>query len=204
MLKTIILVSGYSRSGKSTTNRLFRSLGVPTFSTSELLDQILDKLSVKLNNYIPSVEESEANIDYKEIRREKKIWLAEEILVPHIGRESFVYAIMRKVSETTENIIAIESIGGEEGKLFEDYCIHEKFRVIKVNIRSSKEVAGNDIRKLFNNAITIENASTIVQLEKKLFKLITMLEIDFISNFQSKSDLTYLETRVNNHLKVEF
>jgi hypothetical protein len=30
------------------------------------------------------------------------------------------------------------------------------------------------------------------------------LEIDFISNFQSKSDLTYLETRVNNHLKVEF
>ncbi len=99
--------------------------------------------------------------DHEE-RRELKIKTAEGVIVPHLGRESLVRAVVRNI-DTSNRIVFIESIGGEEyamltSALCERYCRSWD----NVNIRRLSELPGIDIRQLLPGARDIWNSFTTV------------------------------------------
>jgi hypothetical protein len=166
-MRKIIVVGGYARSGKSTSIKIIESFGIPTTSTSVILDNILDSLVPYLKDWVPSILESENDPIYKNIRRKKKIWLAEQIICKKLTRQSLVFGVIKKIKETNSKIIVVESIGGEEYNLLMEQLYHlsEEFLIKNVNIRRKTEEPGIDIRELLPNSVDIWNESTLEDLE---------------------------------------
>jgi hypothetical protein len=173
-MRKIIIIGGYARSGKSSSIKIIESFGIPTISTSVILDNILDSLVPYLKDSVPRISKSENNSIYKDIRRKKKIWLAEQIICKKLTRQSLIFGVIKKIKDTNSKIIVIESIGGEEYNLLIGQLSHlsEEFLIKNVNIRRKTEEPGIDIRELLPNAIDIWNESTLEDLEFYLHCLI--------------------------------
>lgn len=160
-MKTILVIGGYSRSGKTSSLSILRNLGIPYFSTSVLLDNFIESLEREFGVPIPTEVEE---------RRRHKITSAEKVLVPIFGRQIFSVKAAQAAMESEDDVVLIESIGGEEWELMAKaigniaYERLMNYRVYRFNVRSEREIPGVDIRQLLNNAVTIQNDGTLDDL----------------------------------------
>jgi hypothetical protein len=149
-MKDILILCGYSRSGKTSLLNELKEEGWSVASTSQVLDTICYRL---LNLYgITGVdfENKKGDVDTGQIRytpREFKIAVAEDIIAPLIGRESLVRASLKRCNKDK---LVCESIGGDELDILLDIIKndHPDSRVLVLNMRSALELTGVDIRKL--------------------------------------------------------
>lgn len=154
-------MGGYSRAGKTSSLAILKNLGITYFSTSILLDNFIESLEREFNIPIPTEVED---------RRQHKIAAAEKVLVPIFGRQIFSVTAAKAAMDAEDDVVLIESIGGEEWDLMAKAIgniSHEKYmnyRIYRFNVRSQNEKPGVDIRKLLNNAVTIQNDGTLDDL----------------------------------------
>jgi hypothetical protein len=160
-MKTILAVGGMSRSGKSTSLAFLKTLGIPTVSTSVLLDQVIENLSGSFNLSIPSDVEQ---------RRRHKIKIAEDVLVPVFGREMFAGTAARHIFQYQSPTVVTETIGGEEFNLLQKAISTEasqkdiNYRIFRFNVKKLTELSGVDIRVPLDNAYTITNDGSVQDL----------------------------------------
>jgi hypothetical protein len=160
-MKTILVMGGFARSGKTSSLSILQNLGISYFSTSILLDNFIEKLEKEFNIPIPEEVEN---------RRQHKIKAAENVLVPIFGRQVFSITAARAAMEAEDSLVTIESIGGEEWDLIAKaigdiaYSNMINYRIHRFNVRSKNEKPGVDIRQLLKNATTIQNDGTLEDL----------------------------------------
>lgn len=161
-MKTILVIGGMARSGKSTSiTLLYECFNFPSVSTSVMLDEFILQLQVKFGVEIPTEVEE---------RRKHKIIAAEEILVPIYGRESFACAAAKKIFDIPDRTVVLESIGGEEWKLLqraistESHWREENFTIHRFNVKRDSELSGVDKRVPLDNAYTIWNNGSLGDL----------------------------------------
>ncbi len=192
-MKVIVFLGGYARAGKSTAISLLRELGYPCFSTSEHLYEVAAHvLSVisgsppelclqMLKNYPPDFVIAELGTSKREFLKD----LAEKAIVPTIGRYlGIVHPVMSKALTQKRSVVFVESIGGEEQKLQEQFILESsdltlEHNVFGINIRRHSEQPGVDIRQLVSSRVypvlEIENNQDPEALEKKLRKVINQI-----------------------------
>lgn len=147
MKKLTVFVCGYSRAGKTT---FLAKQPYPTASTSKLLDLFTANFLLATNkNKGDNLSQVILNLQRKQNRyylpdRDLKIKVAEEIIIPTIGRGAFVKLVLDQYKN--EPILVFESIGGveltEALKLVDgDYLV--------INLRHREEQPGVDIRQLY-------------------------------------------------------
>jgi len=141
----IIYVGGYANSGKSSTIKKFKELGIPAYSTSLALHDICTRLLKHTFKVKPKELVEESYCEYKDYKimsnmffgsldrgyilntaelnvRDFMISVAEEVLVPVVGREAFVLALMKKIKSDNHPLVVIETIGGDEYELTKRYA----------------------------------------------------------------------------------
>jgi hypothetical protein len=168
--KTVVIVGGYGRSGKTS---LLREIAkdYPVFSTSQYLDAVCSALlesgkplsaDTFMQYHYGLMDESGKYISMLQNKndelclslcgqtcRQLKIYVAEQIIVPYVGRDvGIVQPTIRKLLESQGRIRFLESIGGDEYVLAKQALIAEGFETLAVNIRSATEEACIDIRQL--------------------------------------------------------
>lgn len=160
-MKHILAIGGKAQSGKSSTVKILRSLGVPVVSTSELLDEFLTRLKIHYGiDQGSTVEET----------RQLKIKAAERVLVPTFGREVFANTAARMIFKHPESMVAIETIGGEEWKLIQKAITLEaaysetSYTIRRYNLIRDSQLENVDIRELLENARLIKNNGTLDDL----------------------------------------
>jgi hypothetical protein len=164
-MRHILFVGGFARAGKTTTMEILSSLGVPCFSTSSHLEVMAAVSFSQFNNRCDFRELS------KEHQREVKIFFAEKVLVPFIGRENaLVLPVVTKALASPEDLVAIETIGGEEFRLFLSQTVGVP--VTTLNVRGPSEMPGVDSRRLLPSAIELMNNGTILELRENLISLV--------------------------------
>jgi hypothetical protein len=176
-VKNVVLIGGYSRSGKTSFLSELVKNGVEVASTSWYLDLVCSSLLMhgttgpeiskdwaKLyEDFLLGKVKKDASLvgtlqkkDDKALAqfslglscRGFKIHIAENVIVPSQGRYvGLVLPTLAHVAPDKEDYV-VETLGGEEGEMFES-ALGEAAIVLKANIRSSQEEKGNDIRKLF-------------------------------------------------------
>jgi hypothetical protein len=150
-MKKILFIGGYARAGKSRAMNHLQSLGAECFSTSKLLDEVLDTINMAYG--------LDLNLSGHEDRRREKIKLAEEILVPIFSRQLFAAGVVARVVSSSSDTVAIETIGGEEFEcLKKQLALAGKFEAQSINIRSQEERPGCDIRVLLTDAADVWNS----------------------------------------------
>ena len=147
MIKKVVFIGGYANSGKTTVLDRLRNSGHLIVSTSETLHQIADKFhGRKLDSKIPE-------------DRTELIRIAEEVLVPVIGRHGLVSPACEKIlNYSGDNEIAIfESIGGEEFRIALNILESAGgLKIDGINLRRSTEQPGVDIRELLPSDKSID------------------------------------------------
>lgn len=129
----IIILTGYSRTGKSTLIRKLESYGWLVGSSSEALGSVADRILIHIGDMSERmVEELRGSPDdhswninefcYGNIvtYRDFKIAVAEQVLIPVFSRSLFALAATRCLDEFDPSShvgIVIESVGGEETQL---------------------------------------------------------------------------------------
>lgn len=157
--KTIICIGGYARSGKTTTIEILESLGVPVFSASRFLHQVVEQAEKALWNPFELYDDVMTD-------RAKCICMAEEILIPVFGRKLFAHAMYDGAISTPEETVAIETIGGQEFQEFK--MLARGHRLECWNVRSEREKSGVDIRQLLPEGQDIWNDGTIADWQKQI------------------------------------
>ena len=165
----VILLGGYSRSGKST---LLNDLPLDKFnplSSSKVLHQTL--LDVyKLIGIAPTYPPHQTKDLYVKIGereyfkgRQLLIELAEEVIVKNFGRGAFALACVEKIDPKRINVI--ETFGGEEAKRLDKLirAYHPFAQIKSINIRRTKEQPDADGRELLPNAAEIYANSFVDQ-----------------------------------------
>ena len=152
----ILFIGGYSGSGKSSALGLLEARGIPCFSTSRILHHLV--------NTIGTIRTLKWNEDSPD--RERCITLAEAVLVPLLGREVFANAVMKQVQGSTARTVVIETVGGEEYKLFKS--LTKAHRCTSINLRRDSESPGIDLRKLLPRATNVSNNESLQELDSKL------------------------------------
>jgi hypothetical protein len=157
----VLFISGLARSGKTSTIDYLKSQGIPCLSTSVLLHQTYQNL-ISTGLLAPNHYWKESN---KPQLRKTLITLAEEVIVPVFGRESFAQTVIRQANEYPLPLVAVETIGGEEFKLGLETLEKPYFCW---NIRREGELKGVDIRELLEEGEDIWNDGSIEDLHLKI------------------------------------
>jgi hypothetical protein len=192
MNKWILVIGGYANSGKSTSIEHLSKL-VPVLSTSEKLYDVTADILINVLGFSYTKEEMKEILKngkaakilmfnshevpaYLDISvRDLLIMIAEKCIVNNLGRQAFSGSVINDIPEDSQ-IVAIESIGGEEYKHLKALAEYKGFNVLPINIRSSGELKGVDIRELLPNAKTIENDGTIEELGIKLEQITNLIK----------------------------
>jgi len=171
MKKCVIVIGGWSNSGKTVAINYFRKLKIPCFSSSELNHQATNSVLEMFNILVP---------EDKEEKRPYCIKVAEDVLVKTFGREVFVNRVVELIEGSEYPIVVTESIGGEEYEKLVKKLDKSSMDVvlIPINIRRESEKPGIDIRKLLPDitningfsikSLEINNNGTIEDFEKSL------------------------------------
>lgn len=185
-IETIVFLGGYARSGKTTALSYFKSQGIPTFSTSDILHQqastMFEMLSSNAKRYpgtkgLSQDKGAEVTINVKTGCGSTSLEIApsmRDILIAvaestrTLDPNFYVQQVVKQVRCCKEGKLAIvETVGGSEfealiGTLEADYTSYY------LNIRREGELKGVDIRKLLPYASEIWNDGTIEELESQL------------------------------------
>jgi hypothetical protein len=175
-MKNIIYLSGYARSGKtSLLNELKVNHGWQVLSTSDYLTkETLIYFDQKVNDYHQELfankdpEYNQYFIDnYGFSLRDAKIHVAEEVIVPLMGRyEGLVQPTIKDMdidaNYTICEVFNLEELLGWQKALSSDY------REYAINIRRKDELIGVDSRELFGKRF--DNNSGIKTLTQKVLK----------------------------------
>jgi hypothetical protein len=174
-LKNVILIGGYSRSGKTSVLKAFKERGIDVASTSQQLDLICSSLICHVKKRALQNDWTEIYRDFLKGRvdtdtslvddlqrkdnsrfkqtlkglscREFKIYIAESVIVPTQGRlDGLILPMLRNVNPQAP-IVAIETIGGEEAELVMA-ALPSNVVITYVNMRSNLEETNVDSRQL--------------------------------------------------------
>jgi hypothetical protein len=172
--KTVVLIGGYSRSGKTSILSEL-SKRYPVASTSQYLDLVCSSLlcypsipteaayHLFLDGEIPEDEYYVPVLIAKNdplvlelagmTCRNYKIHVAEDIIVPAKTRDmGIVFPTLCKAIRADDPLIFFETIGGEESEILKKYLLAAGYKVKSVNIVCKTGVSGNDIRKPLKEA----------------------------------------------------
>lgn len=183
-IETIVFLGGYARSGKTTALSYFKSQGIPTFSTSDILHQqasiMFDILGTDAKRYpgtkdlskdkdaelMVSVKTGDTSFKVAPSMRDILIAIAESTrsLVPDFYVQQLVEEIYRYEGVS---LAIVETVGGSEFGYIQEY-LEDDYTTYSLNIRREGELEGVDIRQLLPNASEIWNDGTIEELESKL------------------------------------
>ncbi len=165
----IVIYSGMAQAGKTTrVNPTLRKLGFTVMSTSILLDKFTSKTLMSLVNTKFNPEKRDLMYYFTMnhpvgehgtlyfqgdlmSRRELKIRLAEEVLVPLFSRTIFAHRVAQQAIDSVKEgrKVAIESVGGEELDLMLTYLFKFHGKLKMFNVKGSEQLpAGTDLRKL--------------------------------------------------------
>jgi hypothetical protein len=160
-MKTIICVGGYARAGKSTTVEILESLDIPVFSASRFLHKAVDLTKgTVFEPWAAAIKLTDIAVDIvPPSERMQCITMAERILVPTFGRKLFAHAMFDGLTAVDNQIVAIETIGGDEWQEFANLA--EGHRLVIWNVRSEREQPGIDIRELIPDGQDIWNDETL-------------------------------------------
>jgi hypothetical protein len=178
-MKTILAIGGMPRSGKSSSLQFLQAQGIPTFSTSVLLDKFIKALETTFRIPIPSPVEE---------RRKHKIAAAEEVLVPIFSRQVFANQAGKELMECESKLVVVETIGGEEWKELQkaiaaqSMALPKNYQIFRFNVTRESQLEGVDIRKPLENAYDVSNNGTLEQLENKWHSILTHLYDNVIEN----------------------
>jgi hypothetical protein len=163
-MKTALLVSGYSRAGKSTTlNHISGSYpDVKVVSTSALLSTMASSFitSQRCEQAIAKqVVDTKDDYTCKSLSgltvRELKIAIAEQVIVPFFGRfEGLVLPALRAAVEDGVEKVIFETIGGEEATLAADYLRKNGYTLKQANMTCPTEEP-DGTRSLLSDAISV-------------------------------------------------
>lgn len=170
-MKTLILIHGYARSGKTTLLNQLQKQGHSIVSTSQELDFITCKRFI-LPRYCIEYLRNKDNEKLNKVYgvpvncRNLKIDTAENWYIPKFGRASLIEkAFLNQLDpHNCSDLVFFETIGGEEAELAKEYWQeHFNQSTLSLNIRRSTEVKGCDIRELApkNNFQNIFNCPEI-------------------------------------------
>jgi hypothetical protein len=177
-MKTIIFIGGYAESGKTTSINYLKTLGIPCFSTSELLHHFcfntykyIMGIELETQNKIKMVTLFPFNSAFRSIKvsmREFLIYVAENLLTKTFGRGIFALGIKNQIETCPSNLVIIETIGGKEYYELNNCFSDTEYNKININIRSYTEKPGIDIRELLPKALEINNNESVQKLYIKL------------------------------------
>jgi hypothetical protein len=174
--KTLVLIYGYARSGKTTLLQELKKRGFTILSTSLELDYITTSSAYLPRYFLPILQEKDderlrAYIDREGVKlkssppfdnpeitcRQLKIWVAENEYVPLFGREYLVeQTIFNQYDpDNSSQLIFFETIGGKEAEIIKK-CWSDT-AILDINIRRSSELPKVDIRELAPEAIDFHN-----------------------------------------------
>lgn len=146
--KRALLLSGYSRSGKTTVTSTIRLHypDIAVVSTSEHLG----KMAISFLANLCSPEDAEQIINTKDDTRcqelvnlsvrKLKIQLAEQVVVPFFGRfDGLILPALRSPVDANKRLILMETIGGEEARWIQEHLVNNGYSISKANIRNTAE-----------------------------------------------------------------
>jgi hypothetical protein len=171
-MKTILVIGGFAQSGKSSSLQFLRTQGIPTFSTSVLLDKFIEALETTFGIPIPSPVEE---------RRKHKIAAAEEVLVPIFSRQVFANQAGKDLMECESELVVVETIGCEEWKELQkaiaaqSMALSKNYQIYRFNVTRESQLEGVDIRKPLENAYEVSNNETLERLDNKWKFILTLL-----------------------------
>ena len=163
--------ANYKLTHNSSSLKLLQGQGIPTFSTSVLLDRFIVALETTFGVPIPTTVEE---------RRKHKIAAAEEVLVPIFSRQVFANQAGKDLMECESELVVVETIGGEEWKELQkaiaaqSMALGKNYQIYKFNVTRKSQLTGVDIRKPLERAYEVQNNGTLEQLDNK-WKFITAL-----------------------------
>jgi hypothetical protein len=193
MANKVIFLGGYARSGKTTTLEEFRKLGYPTFSTSQFLYQIVDSLFIELFGIsnIPRKEECDSfsttlrlndrhGSRFAELHTTRSILtkLAENVIVPNIGRENaFIRPILESVKKVESPIVIIETLGGVEYNGFLNLLDQYNISLLGlINCERTDQRPHVDIRELLPTDLTINCDLSRFSVKNQILSLLESIK----------------------------
>lgn len=136
---------------------------IPVFSASKLLHKAVDLANETMFCPEECVKDEMGHYN-RPSDREQCICMAEDILVPTFGRRLFAHAMYDGAMDSASEIVAVESIGGEEWEEFKHLA---RGHVLEIwNIRSRREQPGIDIRQLMTEGQDLWNDDTIEEWQE--------------------------------------
>lgn len=151
-----LIICGYANTGKTT---LMNKSGMNICSTSVVLDRITARFIQTFYQPFRTLPDIEADLRNKTIKigqmcaRQLKIAVAEEVIVPTLGRESLVRSALRDAEELGINLF--ESIGGEELLLIIKEIEQAGHSYHIVNLLHADSQPGIDKRELAGCGLTV-------------------------------------------------
>jgi hypothetical protein len=193
MANKVIFLGGYARSGKTTTLEEFRKLGYPTFSTSQFLYQIADSLFLELFGVsnIPRKEECDSFFTtlrlndihvsrFADLHTTRSVLtkLAENVIVPNIGRENaFIRPILESVKKVESSIVIIETLGGEEYKGFLNLLGQYNINLLGlINCERTGQLPNVDIREPLPTDLNINCDLSRFSVKDQILNLLEVIK----------------------------
>lgn len=180
-MKNVIVVCGYTNSGKSTVINHLRDIGIPAVSSSE---HIHDVASTRLASRLRITKEEAQELIHRLKRtseilidgmtaRQYLIHTAEEYLVKTFGRrDGIVKPTFDRGVVMTGDTFAMESIGGIEFEILKDLCHESGVSLRVLAVRRKTEQPGVDIREIPAEAIHVYNDASVEKLLDQIEKFI--------------------------------
>lgn len=154
-MKTLVLIHGYSRSGKTTLLDELKAQGYQCLSTSQELDWIVIERWGLPRYFIQILRNKDdaALQDYMKTSfscRGLKINTAEYDYIPKHGRKGLINRTIAEQYNPYDPtaLVFFETIGGEEAQITKEIWKRYGDLTIDINLRGSRELKGVDIRQL--------------------------------------------------------
>jgi hypothetical protein len=165
-MKKIIVMGGFSNSGKTTSLKILEKIGWQTASTSKLLHTFTQNIVRSLTG--EEIDTYDRNATFKGMTtRQLLIHMAREQFEPVFGRSAFVAGVVEQLinGDSPLNQYVVECFHAEEYELLRVALMDANLYHTCVNLRSPAENPKADNRTLLPTANAIYNNGTLEELE---------------------------------------
>ena len=168
----LIIITGFAQSGKSTSvDYLVNHKGYYNASTSRLLGQVTEQIAWFLADRVINTKDKSTSVDINGIdieMRNLKIMVAENCIVPILGREALVAKLAKDCIKQEK--VVYECFNREEYELFRYYMRLDsgEHDITIAEVRSEREQPEVDERQLLEGGTLISNNGTIAELRRRL------------------------------------